>query len=59
VLHLSRCAFVSRVNQVLASSLWACFWTFAILKFTAKFTPIRVSDHGEIIGLDLDCHGEM
>lgn len=44
---------------VVASSAWACFWTVVIFKVTSKLTPIRASEHGELIGLDLDGHGEM
>jgi hypothetical protein len=44
---------------VLVCCIWACFWTFAILKFTAKFTPIRASEACEAAGLDIECHGEM
>lgn len=44
---------------IIASSAWACFWTMVIFKVTSKLTPIRASEHGELIGLDLDGHGEM
>ena len=48
-----------QIIAVLTCSAWAGVFTFIIFKITAKFTPIRASDHGEMRGLDLDCHGEM
>ncbi len=44
---------------LLICGLWAGAWTYAIFKITSKFTAIRVSESGENIGLDLECHGEM
>lgn len=44
---------------VLTSGLWAGAWTFVIFKVTSKFTAIRISERGECVGLDLECHGEM
>jgi ammonia channel protein AmtB len=44
---------------IVSSAAWAAAWTFVIFKVTSKFTPIRISERGEVIGLDLECHGEM
>ena len=44
---------------IVSSAAWAASWTFVIFKVTSKFTPIRISERGEVIGLDLECHGEM
>ena len=52
-------AQTSDTDAIVSSAAWAASWTFVIFKVTSKFTPIRISERGEVIGLDLECHGEM
>jgi Amt family ammonium transporter len=43
---------------IAATIVWCGIATFAILKLTEVFVPLRVSDESERIGLDVALHGE-
>ena len=48
-----------QILACLVCGVWACFWTFAIMKVTGMFIPLRVSATAEKAGLDLHEHNEV
>src|SRR5579883_793600 len=51
--------FGVQVLAVLLSSAWAFVFTYGMLWVINKFTPVRVDDTHETIGLDISIHGEV
>ena len=50
--------FVKQLVAVLFSSVWAFGFTYAMLRIINMFTPVKVSEMSEEIGLDESIHGE-
>jgi Amt family ammonium transporter len=47
-----------QVVAVLFSSVWAFSFTYAMLRIIDAFTPVKVTETTEEIGLDESLHGE-
>ncbi|MGH9480906.1 MAG: ammonium transporter [Terriglobales bacterium] len=47
-----------QVAAMLFSSLWAFLFTYAMLAIIGRFTPVRVDESSESMGLDRALHGE-
>lgn len=50
--------FVNQLKGVCFTLLFAAGGTFLILKLVSAFSPLRVSEEEETIGLELSQHGE-
>ena len=50
--------FVKQLVAVIFSSAWAFVFTLAMLKIINMFTPVKVDQASEEIGLDEALHGE-
>jgi Amt family ammonium transporter len=50
--------FVKQLVAVVFSSVWAFAFTFGMLKLINLFTPVKVDDVSQEIGLDESLHGE-
>ena len=50
---------VRQLVSVLATAAYAAVMTFIILKVVGLLTPLRLDLEGEVVGLDLELHGEM
>jgi len=46
------------VTAVVFSSVWAFAFTYAMLRIIDAFTPVKVTESHEEIGLDESLHGE-
>jgi Amt family ammonium transporter len=51
--------FGKQLTAVIISSLWAFGFTYAMLWLINKFTPVRVTEKSEQLGLDESIHGEV
>ncbi len=51
--------FFKQVVAVIFSSVWAFGFTYLMLAIINKFTPVRVTDSHQEIGLDESLHGEI
>jgi Amt family ammonium transporter len=51
--------FFKQVVAVTFSSIWAFVFTYGMLKFINVFTPVKVEEMEEEIGLDESLHGEQ
>ena len=49
---------LKQVVAVTFSSVWAFVFTYAMLRIIDAFTPVKVSETSEEIGLDESLHGE-
>jgi Amt family ammonium transporter len=49
---------MKQLVAVLFSSVWAFLFTLAMLKIINTFTPVRVDEASEKLGLDEALHGE-
>ena len=49
---------LKQVTAVAFSSVWAFAFTYAMLRIIDEFTPVKVSEASEEIGLDESLHGE-
>ena len=58
LLHGNPSFFFKEVVAVLFSSVWAFGFTYAMLCIINRFTPVKVSEASEEIGLDESIHGE-
>jgi Amt family ammonium transporter len=50
--------FLKQVTAVVFSSVWAFMFTYAMLRVTDGFTPVKVSEASEEFGLDGSLHEE-
>ncbi|MCB9896471.1 MAG: ammonium transporter [Planctomycetes bacterium] len=50
--------FLVEVGAVLLSSVWAFVFTLGMLWIINRFTPVRVEESTELLGLDEGLHGE-
>ncbi len=50
--------FIKQLVAVVISSVWAFGFTYLMLWFINKITPVRVTEAHEVIGLDESLHGE-
>ncbi len=50
--------FLIQLGAVVLSSVWALLFTFGMLWLIDRFTPVRVEDSDEAMGLDEALHGE-
>ena len=50
--------FVKQLVAVLFSSVWAFAFTYGMLRIIDVFTPVKVDEMSEEIGLDESLHGE-
>jgi Amt family ammonium transporter len=58
LLHGGARFFGVQTGAVLLASVWAFVFTYAMLWAINKFTPVRVSEAEEEVGLDAAEHGE-
>jgi Amt family ammonium transporter len=58
LLHGNPGFFGKQVVAVLFSSVWAFGFTYAMLRIIDMFTPVKVSQMSEELGLDESIHGE-
>ena len=49
---------LKQVTAVVFSSVWAFVFTYAMLRIIDAFTPVKVSESHEAMGLDESLHGE-
>ena len=59
LLHGGSVLFEAQVAAVALACVWAFGFTYAMLFLINKVTPVRVSDKGELDGLDVAEHGEQ
>lgn len=51
--------FIKQLVAVAAASLYAFLFTYIMLILINILTPVRVSEHSELLGLDASLHGEQ
>jgi Amt family ammonium transporter len=49
---------LKQVTAVVFSSVWAFVFTYGMLRIIDAFTPVKVTEISEAIGLDESIHGE-
>jgi Amt family ammonium transporter len=59
LLHGNPTFFFKQLAAVVFSSVWAFVFTYAMLKIINLFTPVKVDENTEEIGLDEGLHGEQ